>query len=307
MISSTKHSIAAALLLTAATASAHNHYYVGISDTNGNGKADPDEPLAFVGANGTDRVFHLMPRPAGLRPAQLCGGYYSIDEKPRTLNGLEGFSIVSLDNGEFALEDPFHAMTGVYICCEITKVEGPPGAHFGFWDEDHSYYFDEPSVSMTTNEPTGNPRFMISEGSDTADNDPGGHIHDRSWTADKPGDYRVSFRFVDISTNRAGGGPWQAPSVEYTYSFRAGPDFQPAIRRTEAGVQLTWPGQMGIYEATKQTGIVFTVLRSASPAGPDWTPIGSVTGTTADTISFTDSETPVGKAFYKLAYDWADQ
>lgn len=298
---------AALLLLSAVTASAHDHFAVGISDTSGNGKADPDEPLAFVGENGTDRVFHLLPRPFGISPDGAAAGYYELGDQVRTLFPLDGFSMKALSDGQYELEEPYHAMTGAWIWCEVVKVEGPPGGHFGFWEVEQPSESDVPTFTMTANQPTGNPQFILGEGIDAADEDPSGHIHYRSWTADKPGDYRVTFRLIDRSTNRPTGGPWHQPSVGYTYLFRAGPDFQPKIERLEKSIRLTWPSQMGIWDAVNQTGIVFTVLRSSSPAGLDWTPIGSVTGTTADTISFTDAEPPPGKAFYKLAYDWADQ
>ena len=171
-----------------------------------------------------------------------------------------------------------------------------------------SYYEATPTLILPLNQPTGNPRFVISEGGDDADADPYGHIHDRAWTADKPGDYHVTLRFVDLSTNRAGSGPWHQPSQNYIYHFKAGPEFKPTGQRVAGvGFVLTWPSQMGISETAypPESGIVFKILRSTTLSPGDWAPIGEVTGTTAATMTFTDPSPPAVRAFYKLAYDWS--
>lgn len=293
-----------ALIAAIVPAGGHDHFAAGIVDSNHNGQADAGEPLQFVGANGTDHIFHLLPRPTGFRPVQRCGGFYMLDEKPRTLFPTDSFSIVALSDGQFDVAAPNHAHTGAWIWVEIVSVSGPAGAHFGFWDEEFSYSSDTPSVSLAANEPTGNPQFVISEGIDEISQDPDGHIHGRSWTADKAGDYYVGFRLIDRSTTGPGGGPWHPPSQIYLFHFKAGPDFQAVGKRVAGtGFVLTWPSQMGIWEPY-QTGIVFDVLRSTT--GSDWASIGTVTGTTADTVTFTDPSPPVGKAFYRLSYDWAD-
>lgn len=293
----------AALSLLPATA--HDHFAAGIVDANNNGAADAGEPLQFVGANGAGRVFHLLPRPVGFHPAQRCGGYYMLDERPRTLYPNDTFTMTALSDGQYDIASPRHAHTGSWIWCEIVSVTGPAGANFGFWDQDQSFYFDVPTISLPTNQPAGAPRFAISEGIDDAAEDPSGHIHARSWTADRAGDYAVSFRLVDQSTSGPGGGPWHSPSAVYTFHFQAGPEFQLSVLKVPgAGCDLTWPSRMGIHEPS-QTGIVFTIMRSTTLAGGGWTAIGTVPGTTAATARFTDPSPPAAKAFYRLAYDWS--
>ncbi|MEO8614330.1 MAG: hypothetical protein ABI600_04255 [Luteolibacter sp.] len=295
------------IVFTAAvsSASAHDHFAAGIVDSNNNYFPDAGEPLSFVGASGTDRIFHLLPRPVGFRPAQRCGGYYMLDERPRTLFPTDSFSIIALSDGQYDAASPNHAHTGALIVAEITSVSGPAGANFGFWDQDHSYYFDTPSVSFPTNQATGNHRFLISEGIDDVNDDPAGHIHGRSWTADRPGGYEIGIRLVDISTTDPGGGPWHQPSQIYIYHFEAGPAFQPTIQPSQGnGCVLTWPSLMGTY-GPSQTGIVFNIQRSTSVAADDWTTIGTVTGTSAGTASFRDPSPPATKAFYRLRYDWS--
>jgi hypothetical protein len=274
-------------------------------DSNNNGQPDAGEPLQFVGASGADRIFHLLPRPVGFRPTQRCGGYYMLDETPRTLFPTDSFSIIALSDGQYDIPSPGHAHTGAWIWAEITSVSGPPGAHFGFWEQEHSYSSDTPSVAFNTNEPAAGFRFVVGEGIDDINEDPYGHIHSRSWTADKPGDYQIGIRLIDLSTTGPGGGPWHPPSRTYIYHFVAGPDFQPTGKPVDGGgFKLSWPSQMGIWEPY-QTGIVFNVLRSTSPADGGWTSIGSVTGTTADTATFTDPSPPPDKAFYRLSYGWS--
>ncbi len=308
--------LAALMSILPASAQLHMHFPAGIVDVDADGQADAGEPLdfvdddgspfEFVDAAGVPLVFHLLPRPVGFRPAQRCGGYYMLDERPRTLFPNDAFSITALSDGQYDIAGAGHAHTGAWIWVEIVSVKGPAGGHFGFWNQNQSLYFDTPSVSLAANEPTGNPRFVVSEGIDDASEDPSGHIHGRSWTADKAGDYYVGLRLIDRSTTGPGGGPWHAPGRIHEFHFRAGPDFQPTGQRvTGQGYVLSWPSRMGISVQSGQTGMVFTILRSTTLAPGEWTPIGTITGTTGETISFTDPSPPPAKVFYQLSYEWS--
>lgn len=288
-------------------ARAHDHYAAGIVDTNGNGQPDAGEPLKILGTDGTAKIFHLLARPVGQRPTQRCGGYYMLDEKPRTLFPLDSFTFTAASDGQYDLNTAGHAHTGAWIWMEIASVTGPTGAHFGFWEEDWSASHDTPTVSFTANQPTGAYQFVLSEGTDFVSEDPFGHIHSRSWTADKPGDYLIGFRLVDRSTSGPGGGPWHPPSQVYYYHFKAGPDFLPVIQAGANGSRvLTWPSQLGYWtDDAAQTGVSFTVERSTTFAAGSWQGIGTVVGTTANTATFTDPTPPAGKAFYRLRYLWS--
>lgn len=292
------------LLLGASLASAHDHFAAGVDDLNSNGQPDPGEPLKLHGPAFSNKVFHLLPRPAGQRPAIKCGGHYALDEGARTLFPNDGFSFTALSDGQVEAEEENHAHTGAWIWMEILSVDGPAGAAFGFWEAGRSTVADTPTRSFITGAPTGAFRFILSGGIDSADEDPQGHIHGRAWTADKPGIYQITMRLVDRSTSGPGGGPWHAPGAPFVFRFEAGPDFQPSLSRSSGTSTLTWPSRMGIWEPF-QTGILFRVLRSTDPAA-GWTSIGQVTGTTAATISFTDPSPPAGRAFYRLSYDWAE-
>jgi hypothetical protein len=276
------------------SASAHQHFAAGIVDTNQNGQPDAGEPLQFVGTAGTAGTFHLLARPVG----QRCGGHYMLDESPRTLFPADAFSLIVQSDGQYEIKGSHHPHTGAWVWVEIVSVSGPAGSTFGFWEENSQVV----THSLAANQPTGNPTFVISEGFDDAGEDPQGHIHGRAWTADKPGDYQIGLRLLDLSTSGPGGGPWHAPSQVYTYHFKAGPGFQPTLQKnTDNSATLTWPGQMGIWQEY-QTGIVFTIQRATTPGA--WQTIGSVTGTTAETLNFTDPSPPAGRAFYRLAYEW---
>ena len=325
--------IAVLTLLTAfstLSSPAHQHRAVGVSDTNANGAADAGEPLRIIGPNGSGIIHYLRPRglaagprPEGYHPELRGGGYYYLDERPRRIYDAqgnaafdnlgqpivadEGFSLIAL-SADPDFPEAGHAHPGALVSCEILAVTGPAGGNFGFWDAARSYYFDSPTFSFPVNQPTGNPRFIISEGPDVGEGDPYGHIHDRAWSADKPGDYFVTLRFVDVSTNRPGGAPWHAPSESYVYHFKAGPEFIAAGRMVAStGFVVTWPSQMGISDNAypPETGMVFRVLRSTSLAPDSWMPVGEVTGTATTTVSFTDPSPPPARAFYKLAYDWS--
>lgn len=283
--------------LTILGASAHEHFAAGIADTNQNGQPDADEPLQFVGANVSNRIFHLLARPVG----QRCGGHYMLDESPRTLFPTDSFSITAQSDGQYEAVGSHHAHTGAWIWAEIVSVAGPDGAIFGFWEENSNVV----THSLAANQATGNPQFVISEGIDDPEEDPQGHIHGRAWTADKPGDYQVGIRLIDRSTSGPEGGSWHVPSQIHVFHFQTGPGFQPTIQGAPGtSITLTWAGQMGIWQEAGQSGVVFTVQRSANPAANDWQTLGTVTGTTTATLNFIDSAPLPNKAFYRLAYDW---
>jgi hypothetical protein len=295
------------LLLCLATLlplTAHDHFGVGVAGENPGFNPQPDTPLAFVGVNPENRVFHLLPRPKGFFPVQQCGGYYMLNERLRTLFPDDAFSLTALYSG--AVDEPFpgHAHPGAQIWAEIVSVSGPPGAGFGFWEEDRSSLANTPTISFATNTTFPAYFFPLSEGPDLEDEDPGGHIHKRSWTATQPGEYRVGIRFVDRSTNRGNGQAWHAPSQVYTLRFVAGPSFQPTVTTEGNGIRLTWASQMGTWDSASQTGIAFRVMRATELSPANWQQIGTVTGTTAATATFFDPSPPALRAFYQLVYDW---
>jgi hypothetical protein len=292
----------ATLLLAYLTcnASAHDHFEAGVIDANGNSQPDQGEALALYGPDPEARIFHLLARPMG-QPGQNQGGYYSLSEKPRTLFPFDAFSLIVQSDGQYDIAGENHPHTGALIAVEIVSVSGPSGGVFGFWDEGAS----EPSYSFSANQPTQNERFILSEGGDASGEDPLGHIHGRAWTATKAGEYLVGLRLVDISTNAPNGQPWHAPSRVYQFRFAAGPEFRPAVQHLGTTVSLTWPSRMGVWDEVNQPGIQFRIERMKQAPATGWETIGTVQGTTADTVQFTDSTPHPSSGIYRLAYQWA--
>lgn len=285
-------------LAIAIPAVAHQHFAAGIIDANSNGLPDSGEVLRFADGDPEVPVFRLLARPVG----QRCGGHYMLDESPRTLFPADAFSLIVQSDGQYEIAGDYHPATGSWIWAEIVSVSGPTGSRFGFWETGAN----TPTISLPANQAVADTAFVLSEGMDDPGEDPSGHIHGRAWTADMPGDYVVGIRLVDRGTSGPGGGPWHQPSRVYSFRFTAGPSFQPHIVRSETSVTLTWPSRMGIWTAGGQSGVPFRVLRSIRPDGP-WQQLAVVTGTTAESVSFTDLSPPQGSAFYQLAYDWASQ
>jgi PEP-CTERM motif len=216
----------------------HLHITAGAIDSTGNGQIGAGDTLALISGHLSGTVYPLALRATGHR----YPGYYA----------TESFTFLALSDGQALGPETGHASTGSYLWMEIASVSGPAGAHFGFWDENQFNFLTTPNLSLLTNSPTGGYKFEISEplgippappgaitepgglhyiisGATTAlsidpGEDPFGHIHNRGFTVDQPGDYFVGFRLYDLSTNGPGGGPIHAPSQIYTFHFQAVPE-----------------------------------------------------------------------------------
>ncbi len=240
--------LAASLVCTAiSTAGAHDHIAAGVVSTS------PGAALALYGSTISGSLntaqYHMLVEPPGNRYA----GYYALDEQPRALFPNDYFTFSALSDGQTQLDGPLHAHTGAYLWMEISYVTGPAGAHFGFWDENESFLRTTPNIQFTTNTPTGNWKFEITQplsqpaapggsisesgglhyiipGSAPAfssfdqNEDPYGHAHDRGFTVDQPGTYHVGFTLYDLGVVGPGGEPLQAPSVTYDFTFIAVPE-----------------------------------------------------------------------------------
>lgn len=186
-------------------------------DTNSNGGTTPEcffmsdnEPDLYPGLYQSDATFAAL-------PATICAGGPA----------------------------PNCAALGTYIEARMVSVTGPAGGEIGFWQEDEdatvtTKVFSVPSGTTSTN------RFNVSEGysftpypdceitSDSRNADPFGHIHQRRFTANKPGLYVVGFQLIDTSTNGVNGGPVHQPSVTNYFYFQAGLYFNTAVKTNNA-------------------------------------------------------------------------
>jgi hypothetical protein len=262
---------------------AHDHFAAGV-ETGGNGVADPGEALKFLDESFTAIVYPLRPTPPapnGTPGSNFYGGYYVLDE-----SALVGFSLTAASDGQADEPVAGHAATGSYIWLEIVSVDGPPGAQLGFWDHQRAYFANTPTITFTTGQPTGNYRYTLSDpifppdpppgaivtqgldydyfmvpGTVTALafdplEDPFGHVHERAWTVNQPGDYTVGIRLVDLGTNH-NGGPIHAPSQIYYLHFRTFDPPVPAIAKSGTDVVLSWPSVSGLtYQIETSTDLL---------------------------------------------------
>jgi hypothetical protein len=113
--------------------------------------------------------------------------------------------------------EPNAPALGSYIFAQLVSVEGPPGGEFSFWDSGTT----NPTITIASGQ-TGTNVFQISQNGGLPDTDPWGHIHNRRFTATKPGLYTVGFRAWDFSTNGPGGGSIHSPSEVLHIYFQAG-------------------------------------------------------------------------------------
>lgn len=160
-------------------------------------------PLQFSSGYTAGATYHLLAKPIG----QNYGGYYSFD----------GITFIALSDGQTEDDGPLHAANGSELHMDIVSVTGPAGAHFGFWDENRVPFYSTPSASFETGQPTSsNNTFSLTEPllPPFYDGDPYGHIHNRGWTADVPGDYVVGFRIFDANAIHT-------PSPIYSFNFQA--------------------------------------------------------------------------------------
>jgi hypothetical protein len=214
--------IAGFLALSPLAVEGHEHLGAGAADTTGNGTVGVGDALRLNNPPIGSMVFHMAAQPLGTR----YGGFYSLDERPRTDYPLDYFTFVALaatDN--FTIPEAGHAAMGSYIVMEISSVAGPAGSHFGFWEGNWALSHTTPTASFLSNNSTGGYRFNLSEG-DSSDplEDPYGHIHNRGWSADMAGTYTIGYTLYDASTTRAGGQAIHLPSETYYFTFVAVPE-----------------------------------------------------------------------------------
>jgi hypothetical protein len=126
----------------------------------------------------------------------------------------------TLDNGGPAFG---HASDGSFLQLQFVSMSGPAKGEFAVWEQDPadpstSY----PSFKMPVGTVNGTNLLALSESDGSPGADPYGHIHGRTFTASRPGLYKLGCRLLDTSSNGAGGGPIHTPSDTYYFYFQAG-------------------------------------------------------------------------------------
>ncbi len=134
---------------------------------------------------------------------------------------------------------PESALPGTKIFLEVTRVEGPPGGVFTFWQTRSN----TPSFRVPTGAVDSTNHWKLTDGSGRPGTDPYGHRHGRRFAVNLPGIYTVGFTLRDLGTNGPNGGPIHAPSALYLMRFLAqsGPFSPPPVlsRTTLADGQLS--------------------------------------------------------------------
>jgi hypothetical protein len=243
------------------TLRAHDHLAAGAT-ANTNGATLVFQNAADFGGEA-GFVFHLTP--GTTNDAYL--GYYYTDELV-----FSALAATPDDGGP----EPGAAALGTYIQAKLLRVEGPAGATFGFWEAGQDG-FDSTNLTWTVPVPYENGTNLIavteSDGSPGAD--PYGHRHGRIFSFTKPGLYKVTWQFVDTSTNGLNGGPVDLPSLPFYLYYQADLTIG-AIGRTGDGVSVTFAAASNLPDSGAGPPTNYTLLTSSS-LDPEalWRPVGT--------------------------------
>lgn len=195
---------AAAGLLTAfvtlGVAQDHGHLNIGATSTNQGSMLIFENGPDFHPA--TDYVKTLFYTNGG-----RYAGYYQGNITLTALPATEAY----------AGPHPRAAALGSWLWASISRVEGPAGGAFQFWESG----VNEPTISIPSGSSATN-EWRVSESNGNAGLDPYGHIHGRRFTATLPGVYTVYFRAVDRSHNGSGGSAIHTSSELLPVTFQAG-------------------------------------------------------------------------------------
>lgn len=163
---------------------------------------------------------------------------------------------------------------------EIVSVTGPVGGSFSFWEANATQPTWSRPVDWSSSQ--GNiPSFMVVVNGNN-------HIHGRCFTMDKPGNYTVVFRVVDVA-NRF------STSVDKTIAFRAQQPPQLVIGASGSHVALSYTGR---------TGFTYDLQRCTNLAVGTWTNLPAhefVSGSGVKTnLTISNGFRPNPEAFYRL-------
>ena len=225
----------------------HGHFYVGAVGTNQNDQVVITNAADF--ATNSGYVKTLIYTNAG-----SYSGYF------------QGNITFEAKSSTIQLGDPIpgSAALGSWIHAQIVSVEGPTGGVFSFWEAG--------TTSPTINIPCGTTStntWPISNNNGVPGTNPFGHIHNRRFTATKPGIYVIGFKALDRSANGAGGGPIHTDSEILKVYFQAGINIVSVTRTNEVNT-VTFGG------LTNSTYRTFYLEATSDLASTNWTSVGSI-------------------------------
>src|SRR5262249_95639 len=201
---------------------------------------------------------------------------------------------------DFGGPEPGAAALGAHIQAQLLSVEGPNGAQFGFW-ETLQDGVDSTNLAWSVPVPYsgGTNRIDVSENTGLAGADPYGHLHGRIYSFTEPGLYKVTWKFIDSSTNGPNGGPIHTPSAPFCLNFQA--DFTLNIAPGTNGVIITFAAPSNIPDSGVGPATNYA-LESTSVLAPAarWQRVGGVV--VGDDHLHTMAILPTnGTAFFRLS------
>ena len=216
--------IAAALATSISTARA-GHVYAGIIDTNGTAGYQPGDALSFVNSS-TGAV--VTGESQGVQAMTMV----SVGDQAGLFftNNITWTALQTSGNvwsgTAYRAAKAFGASMGSDIEVQLSSITGPSGGTFAFWEEfatSETFAFTNGVQTIGTassfmltdylapigdgvNDGTGEPPTGLNTNS--ASNDPFGHIHGRSFTVDTPGIYTVNYILHDLSGQHPDSSPF---------------------------------------------------------------------------------------------------
>jgi hypothetical protein len=184
-----------------------------------------------------------------------------------------------------------HAAEGAYLQLQFVSVTGPQNGTFSVWEQDAGNpEISNPLFTIPVGTTNGTNQFNLSESDGSPGSDPYGHIHGRTFVADKPGLYTLGVKILDTSANGTGGGPIHTPSNIYYLYF-------------QAGLTVSSPAKVGnSFTASFGTklGATYFVEVATNFATTNWTTLaGPFTGNNY-LQTFTDANATNASRFYRV-------
>lgn len=181
----------------------HGHLNVGAVSTNRGAQLTWDNGADFIASSEYVKTLDVT-------NSGRFAGYY---QNNITLTALPA-------TAPFGGPAPNAAALGSLVLCQMRLISGPVGGRFAFW-ETNSTAMTGPAILLAPSETATN-LFRLSQTDGSPVADPYGHIHNRRFSATRPGIYQVGFQAIDVSTNGVAGDPIHTPSTILPVWFQAG-------------------------------------------------------------------------------------
>jgi len=208
------------------------------------------------------------------------------------------YSTTNLQVWSLSKTNPGAAAVGSHIVCEVLSVTGPAGSVLSFWEQGWrtpTYHFPIGAPPVV-----GSNRFDVSDlaiGAGLPDGDPVGRIPLRRFTVNMPGEYLMSVKLLDTSTNTPAAGSMHTPSDPITVRFVTGLDLALTriVRNPTNAVETLTFKQSALTNVFVEANTNLSVNEWITVAGP-FSNAPALNNTT--TLSLTNPE--IASRFYRL-------